>query len=346
MSKIPEHLKFGRSITVADLISQFDLCLLAGSPDVSVFHVSTPKTAVSGSFLSIYEFEAAAGLPVGEAFICLTTNDIAETIKQNHPNATVLVCEKPRRISAQILTQFFLSDHKADLSGADTASVDPSSFIHPDAVIGPYAVIGPDCYIESGVVIGAHVVLEREVHLAENCRIEAHCWLAHTVFGATVKVGQNSVIGKHGFGFDGKGADALFIPHIGRVVIGEGCNIGSGVAIDRGVIEDTFIGSYVMIDNLVHIAHNVCIGDNTIILGQAGIAGSVTIEPNCVIGGQVGIADHVHLCEGVTIASKSGVTKDISQPGKYAGFPAEPARSFWAKKVALRRLSDQAKKSN
>ena len=345
MSRIPEHLKFGRSVTVADLISQFDIFLLAGSPDVSVIHVSTPQTAVSGSFLSIYEVEAAAGLPVAAAFICLTTSDIGETIKQKHPNATVLVCEKPRRTSAEILTQFFSSYGGAHLSGADTASVDPSSFIHPDAVIGPYAVIGPDCYIGSGVVIGAHAVLERDVHLGENCRIEAHCWLAHTVLGVAVKVGQNSVIGKHGFGFDGKGADAVFIPHIGRVVIGEGCNIGSSVAIDRGVIEDTYIGSYVMIDNLVHIAHNVCIGDNTIILGQAGIAGSVKIESNCVIGGQVGIADHVHLCQGVTIASKSGVTKDISKPGKYAGFPAEPARSFWAKKAALRRLDNQVKKS-
>ena len=344
MSRIPKHLKFDRSITVADLVKQFDLLLLAGRPDALVTHVSTPQTAVSGSFLSFYEDKAAVGLPVGEAFICLTTTDIGDTISQNHPEATVLVCEKPRRTSALILKQFFSVYEGAELFGADTASVDPLSSIHPDAVIGPYAVIGPDCHIGPGVVIGAHAVLERDVYLAENSRIAAHCWLAHTVVGASATVGQNSVVGKRGFGFDGQGAEAQFVPHLGRVIIGEGCDIGSGVAIDRGVIADTRIGSYVMIDNLVHVAHNVCIGDNTIILGQAGIAGSVTIEANCIIGGQVGIADHVHLCEGVSVASKSGVTKDISKPGAYAGFPAEPARSFWAQIAALRRLGNLPKK--
>ena len=85
-----------------------------------------------------------------------------------------------------------------------------------------------------------------------------------------MKLGPNSVIGKRGFGFDGQGSDSQLIPHLGRVLIGKGCDIGSGVSIDRGVIDDTCIGSHVMIDNLVHIAHNVCIGDNTIILGQVG----------------------------------------------------------------------------
>ena len=344
MSGIPEHLKFDCSITVADLVRQFDLLLLAGHPDVLLTHISTPQTAVSGSFITVYEDKFAACLPVQEAFICLTNTNIGETIRQNYPEATVLVCEKPRQKSARILTQFFPTHGRVNLSGQDTASVDRSSFVHPDAVIGPYAVIGPDCHIGPNVIIGAHAVLECNVHLAENCRIEAHCWLAYTVVGASAKFGQNSVVGKRGFGFDGQGAEAQFIPHLGRVIIGEGCDIGSGVTIDRGVIADTCIGSYVMIDNLVHIAHNAFIGDNTIILGQAGIAGSVTIERNCVIGGQVGIADHVHLCEGVTVASKSGVTKDINKPGIYVGFPAEPARSFWAQKAALRRFGNLAKK--
>ncbi|GIR77472.1 MAG: hypothetical protein CM15mP80_00970 [Alphaproteobacteria bacterium] len=78
---------------------------------------------------------------------------------------------------------------------------------------------------------------------------------------------------------------------------------------------------------------------------QVGIAGSVTVEANCVIGGQAGIADHVYLCEGVIVASKSGVTKNIFQPGTYAGFPAEPARGFWAQQAALRRLINKAKKA-
>ena len=345
MTTIPEHLKFDRSITVADLVSQFNLLLLAGRLDELITHVSSPQAAVTGSFISLYQDKAVVELPAKKAFICLTNNIIGASLKRSHPEATLLVCENPRRMSAQILTEFFCSHESLDKSIAETAIIDPSSFIHPDALVGTYAVVGPECHIGPGAVIGAHAVLERKVVLAENCRVSANCWLANTVLGESVKLGPNSVVGKRGFGFDGQGPDAQLIPHLGRVLIGEGCDIGSGVSIDRGVIDDTCIGSHVMIDNLVHIAHNVCIGDNTIILGQVGIAGSVTVEANCVIGGQAGIADHVYLCEGVIVASKSGVTKNILKPGTYAGFPAEPARGFWAQQAAVRRLVNKAKKA-
>ena len=345
MTTIPEHLKFDRSITVADLVSQFNLLLLAGRSDELLTHVSSPQAAVAGSFISLYQDKAVADLPAGKAFICLTNNIIGASLKRSHPEATLLVCDNPRRMSAQILTEFFCSHESLDKFVSETAIIDPSSFIHPDALVGPYAVVGPECHIGPGAVIGAHAVLERKVVLAENCRISANCWLANAILGESVKLGPNSVVGKRGFGFDGQGSDAQLIPHLGRVLIGEGCDIGSGVSIDRGVIDDTCIGSHVMIDNLVHIAHNVCIGDNTIILGQVGIAGSVTVEANCVIGGQAGIADHVYLCEGVIVASKSGVTKNIFKPGTYAGFPAEPARGFWAQQAALRRLINKSKKA-
>ncbi|GIR77473.1 MAG: hypothetical protein CM15mP80_00980 [Alphaproteobacteria bacterium] len=150
---------------------------------------------------------------------------------------------------------------------AETAIIDPSSFIHPDALVGPYAVVGPKCHIGAGAVIGAHAVLERKVvslKIAEFPQIVG----LRTDLGGIGKLGPNSVVGKRGFGFDGQGSDAQLIPHLGRVLIGEGCDIGSGVSIDRGVIDDTCIGSHVMIDNLVHIAHNVCIG--TILLSLAG----------------------------------------------------------------------------
>lgn len=345
MTTIPEHLKFDRSITVADLVSQFSLVLLTGRSDELLTHVSSPQAAVSGSFITLYQDKAVANLPAGKAFICLTNNIIGENLKHSHPEATLLVCDNPRRISAQILMEFFSSHESLDKSIAKTAIIDSSSFISPDAVIGHYAVVGPECHIGPGAIIGAHAVLERRVVLAENCRISANCWLANTIMGESVKLGPNSVVGKRGFGFDGQGSDAQLIPHLGRVLIGEGCDIGSGVSIDRGVIDDTCIGSHVMIDNLVHVAHNVRIGDNTIILGQVGIAGSATVEANCVIGGQAGIADHVYLCEGVIVASKSGVTKNIMKPGTYVGFPAEPARGFWAQQAKLRRLVDTTKKA-
>ena len=167
--------------------------------------------------------------------------------------------------------------------------------------------------------------------------MSAHCWLGHTILGARTRLAQNTVLGKRGFGFEGQGAEASFIPHLGRVVTGEGCDIGAGVTIDRGVLDDTHLGSYVMIDNQVHIAHNVIIGDNCIILAQTGIAGSVRMGANCIIGGQVGIVDHVSLCEGVTVASKSGITKDIARRAHMQAFRLN-LHAGSAQQAALRRL--------
>ena len=95
MTTIPEHLKFDRSITVADLVSQFHLLLLSGRSDELITHVSSPKAAVTGSFVSLYQDKSVADLPVGEAFICLTNNIIGASLKRSHPEATLLVCDNP-----------------------------------------------------------------------------------------------------------------------------------------------------------------------------------------------------------------------------------------------------------
>ena len=338
MSPLPEHLKFDSSLTVADLARRFDVELFAGEGQLVLTHVSSAQAVSAGSFIGLYDDRLAEQMPASPAFACLTTSGIASQLASSCPQAAVLVCNNPRQLYADILSSLFKTPAHAALSGGDTARIDASSTVHPEAIIGPYVIIGPNCEVEAGAMIGAHTVLAGDVHVGAECHVAEHCWLGHSLLGARTRLAQNTVLGKRGFGIEGQGADACFIPHLGRVVTGEGCDIGAGVTIDRGVLDDTQLGSYVMIDNQVHIAHNVTIGDNCIILAQAGIAGSVRIGANCTIGGQVGIADHVSLCEGVTVASKSGITKDIDAPGTYAGFPAEPARSFWAQQAALRRL--------
>lgn len=337
-SPIPEHLKFDRSLSVAELITRYPLRLSSGSAETKITHVSPSARAVAGGLVALYDAGHIAHLPAGHGFICLTTAALAEHVSSACPDSVVLVCDNPRRTYADILAASFSEYEQTSADSHDTAVIDPSSSVHREAVIGPYAVIGPNCVVAAGVTIGAHTVLARDVHLGQGCVISEHCWLGWTVMGAHTRLAQTSVVGKRGFGFEGRGQEARFIPHLGRVVIGEGCDIGAGVTIDRGVLDDTCLGAYVMIDNQVHIAHNVTIGDNTIILAQTGIAGSTDIGANCVFGGQVGIADHLSICDGVTVASKSGITKDIGEPGSYAGFPAEPARRFWAKQAAVRRL--------
>lgn len=338
MSTIPEHLKFDSSLTAADIASRFSVQLFSGPDDVTLTHISTPYAAVTGSFIALYDDSLVGQLPVDVMFACLTTPACADELVSACPQAAVLVCDNPRRTYADILWALFDTAAGAVTPGGDTVRVDPSSSVHPSAVLGPYVIVGPNCVIEAGAVVGAQSVLARDVYLGRDCHIAEQCWLGHTVLGALTRLAPHTVLGKRGFGFDGQGPEASFIPHLGRVVTGEGCDIGAGVTIDRGVIDDTCLGAYVMIDNQVHIAHNVIIGDNCIILAQTGIAGSARIGANCILGGQVGVADHITICEGVTVASKSGITKDITEKGTYAGFPAEPARSFWTQQAALRRL--------
>ena len=144
------------------------------------------------------------------------------------------------------------------------------------------------------------------------------------------------VIGGAGFGFDPK--SKIRINHIGNVLIGDNCNIGSNTTIDKAVFDSTIISKNSFIDNLVQIAHNVTIDEGAIIAAQTGIAGSTTIGRNVFIGGQVGIAGHLIIGNNVKIAAKSGVTKKIADNSIVAGFPAVDIKKWKISNIKLNNL--------
>ena len=154
--------------------------------------------------------------------------------------------------------------------------------------------------------------------------------VSHAIIGKNCTIQSGSIIGGKGFGFTLK--TKVEIKHIGNVVVGNFVDIGSNTTIDRATIDSTVIDDNVRIDNLVQIAHNVYIGQNTIIAGQTGISGSTQIGNNCLIGGQVGIAGHLIIEDNVTIAAKSGVTKNIKKNSIIAGFPAVDIK-IWKKNI-------------
>jgi len=186
-----------------------------------------------------------------------------------------------------------------------------NSVIHPSAFIGDVCKIGNDCVIHPNVTI-----------------------LVGTVIGDSVIIHSGTVIGSDGFKYcKDKAGHNIKIRHIGRVRIGNDVEIGANCSIDRGFLDETVIEDDVKLDNLVHIAHNVRIGESSLIAGQFGVAGSTTIGKQVMTGGQVGIADHVTIPDGTVIAAKSGVTGSIKEAGIYAGSPALPIRR-WRKIVA------------
>ena len=159
----------------------------------------------------------------------------------------------------------------------------------------------------------------------------SNCVISNSSIGENCLIKPGAKIGEKGFGFtpDSK----IEIRHIGNVILGNNVEIGSNTTIDQAALHSTIISDNVRIDNLVQIAHNVCIGQNTIIAAQTGIAGSTKIGKNCLIGGQVGIAaGHLIIEDNVTIAAKSGVTKNIKKNSIIAGFPAVDIK-IWKKNI-------------
>lgn len=193
---------------------------------------------------------------------------------------------------------------------------------------------GKNFYIENNVTIGKNVFIGNNVTIKKNCNlgnnviIGSNVVIENSIIQDNVHICDGSIIGKKGFGFKFFNNDCYRIPHIGKVIIEDGCEIGSNCVIDRGSIRDTFIGKNTFLDNHVHIAHNVKIGNNCILAAQVGIAGSSTLGNNVVIGGQAGISGHLLIGSNVKIGGKSGVVKNIKDNEVVMGYPAKPIREF------------------
>lgn len=194
---------------------------------------------------------------------------------------------------------------------SESAHVGRNVDIGANVVIGDGAMIGDDSKISHGCVIGVGV------HIGNDCRLYPNVTIYHQCkLGNRVLLHSGVVVGADGFGFAPK-ENAPFekIPQLGIVVLHDDVEMGANSTIDRATIGETVVHKGVKIDNLVQIAHNCVIGENTVIAAQTGIAGSVKIGKNCMIGGQVGIAGHLEIADRVTILAQSGVSKTIHEPG-------------------------------
>ncbi|KAJ8531582.1 hypothetical protein K7X08_027016 [Anisodus acutangulus] len=212
-----------------------------------------------------------------------------------------------------------------------SASIDPSAFVEIGAIVHSECAVGADCHISSGAIIGP------TVKIGQSTKIGYNVALANCMVGDFCVIHSSVCIGQDGFGFfvDEQG-NMVKKPQILKARIENHVEIGANTCIDRGSWRDTVVGEHTKIDNLVQIAHNVVIGRSCLICGQVGVAGSVTISDYVTLGGRVGIRDHVNIASKVRLAANSCVTKDISEPGDYGGFPAIPIRD-WRRQIAIHR---------
>lgn len=220
-----------------------------------------------------------------------------------------------------------------------TAIVDGRARVAESASIGPYAIVGAETEIGERAGLGAHVVVGARCRVGEDSRLHPHVVLYDDVeLGRGVIVHSGTVLGADGFGYARGPRGPVKIPQVGGVVVEDDVEIGALSAVDRATLERTVVGSGTKVDNLVQVAHNVRIGSNSILCGQAGIGGSARLGRGVVLAGQAGVSDHVELGDGVQVAAKSAALASVAE-GTVAGIPAIPVGEWRRRQSVLRRLT-------
>lgn len=231
--------------------------------------------------------------------------------------------------------------------------------IHPLAFIAPTAKVGSDCYVGAfayigdNVVVGnqcqihPHTVIEDNARLGDGCLLYPNVTIYHDCrLGNNVTIHAGTVIGADGFGFAPNTEGYDKIPQIGIVTIEDNVEIGANTCVDRSTMGSTVLHKGVKLDNLVQIAHNVEVGENTVMSAQVGIAGSTKVGSWCMFGGQVGLAGHIHVGDKTFLGAQSGVPGDIEGDTTLIGTPPMAPKAFFRSQALFRRLPDIYKQLN
>ena len=258
-----------------------------------------------------------------KASFCITT----DTLKNDLPVSCKPLIVENVLASTSMITARFYPDSITDDFDVTCENINQTSF--KDKVkYGKNILLGSNVTIGKNCSIGHNSIIEKNVVIGNHCSIGSNTIIRNSIIKDNVKILDNCVIGKHGFGFFPNKKKNSRYPHIGIVIIEENCEIGCGSTIDRGSMSNTVIGKNTYLDNQIHIAHNVKIGQNSIIAGQVGIAGSSIIGENVRIGGQAGISGHLKIGNNVEIGGGSGVIRNIPDNTKVMGYPAKNIREF------------------
>ena len=294
----------------------------------------------------VAEAKFAAALKSTQAGAVLTSDRF---LRHAPDGVTVLRARKPYDAFVTVARKIY-SNALRPTSAFGTKGVAPGAVVHPsaelapDVTVDPFAVIGPFAKIGSGTLIGAHAVIGEHVRIGSDCAIGAHCTITHAHLGDRVVIHPGCNIGQDGFGYVSSGEGHVKIPQLGRVVIHNDVEIGSGTRIDRGGMRDTVIGEGTKIDNLCQIGHNCVVGRHCIIVAQSGLSGSVTIEDFVVLGPRTGIIPHITVGKGATLASRSTVYDNVPAGEVWGGFPAKPKLQWMREVVALQKLAAEGRK--
>lgn len=270
---------------------------------------------------------------------------VKKGFNKSRNDITYIEVDDPNKSFFKVLINFFSPEFP--LNG-----IDETAFIHSSVKLGNNCGIGKNVVIPEGCEIGDNVKIFHNTVLGPGVKIGDNTLLFQNVsirefciIGKRVIIHPGTVIGSDGFGFFPNEKKAYVkIPQIGNVVIEDDVEIGANCTIDRASLGSTIIKRGVKIDNLVQVAHNVLIGEDTVMSAQSGVSGSTKIGNRNIIAGQVGIVGHIELCNDVIIAAQSGVSKSITKPGQWFGYPAKEHKTALKIEAHLRNLPEYAEK--
>jgi UDP-3-O-[3-hydroxymyristoyl] glucosamine N-acyltransferase len=288
-----------------------------GDPDTPITGVSSLDEARAGDLAWLEGARAldAAGRSQASALV------VPKPFPLDRPQVVV---DSPRLAVVQVLERFFLEPDPgrgvaAEVHRGRDVQIGPGASIWPYVTIGDRVAIGARVTLYPGVFLGDDVALGDDCVLYPNVTVRERCRL-----GSRVIVHAGAVIGSDGFGYVPHEGRHRKIPQLGHVVIEDDVELGANVTVDRATFGRTVVGRGTKVDNLVQIAHNVVIGEHSVLAGQVGVAGSTRLGSRVVVGGQAGFGDHIEVGDGVQVAARSGVARSVAAGEMVSGSPAAP----------------------
>ena len=312
---------------------------LEGESSVDIHGVAKIEAAGPGEISFISNPKYAKFIDTTQASAVIVSKDFPATPKP------IIRTENPYLSFLTVLKIFHPPRESIAAGIHQSAIIAETARIGENARIGANVVIDENCQIGDSVTIHHGAVIGREARIGNNVTL-----YANVTFREQVKVGNNviihsgTVVGSDGFGFAREGQQYLKIPQVGSVIIEDDVEIGANCTIDRATLGHTIIRNGVKLDNLIQVAHNVEIGENTVIAAQTGISGSTKIGKNVMIGGQVGFVGHIEIGDNTTIGAQSGVSKSLPPNSVYFGYPARPIMQAKREEAALRKLPELLKR--
>lgn len=293
-----------------------------GNPDVRIAGAAPFDQAGADQITFAVDARYLKRLDQTKAAAVIVGKDVAAA---GHNLVTV---DHPQAAFARVLGLFYPPRRPAP-GISPLAAIADGVALGADVSIGPFAVVGRGSRIGERTCIGAHVVIGEDVVIGNDAMVHPRVTvLDRCRLGSRVTIWPGTVIGSDGFGFAPEGQAYVKIPHQGIVAIGDDVEIGACNTIDRATFGETRIGNGVKTDNLVHVAHNVTVGDNTLLVSQVGVSGSVTIGRHAILAGQAGIAQHLTIGDNAIVGPQAGVGRDVPAGTVVSGSP-EIAHKQW-----------------